>query len=89
MEHDHRRHEPGTVAGRHGPSAHIRNRHRRKTGSAQIVSLALRAKHQNNTDFAQNGWFVGSRRGAIRTSSCVFSSKAANTENWRRVWRPR
>jgi penicillin-binding protein 2 len=30
-----------------------------KTGSAQIVSLALRAKHQNNTDFAQNGWFVG------------------------------
>ena len=30
-----------------------------KTGSAQIVSLALRAKHQNNQDFAQNGWFVG------------------------------
>ncbi len=30
-----------------------------KTGSAQIVSLALRAKHQNNEDFAQNGWFVG------------------------------
>jgi penicillin-binding protein 2 len=23
------------------------------------VSLALRAKHQNNQDFAQNGWFVG------------------------------
>src|SRR5450755_2748265 len=30
-----------------------------KTGSAQVVSLALRAKHQNNQDFAQNGWFVG------------------------------
>ena len=30
-----------------------------KTGSAQIVSLAMRAKHQNNQDFAQNGWFVG------------------------------
>src|SRR5216683_2022368 len=29
------------------------------TGSAQIVSLAMRAKHQNNQDFAQNGWFVG------------------------------
>jgi len=30
-----------------------------KTGSAQIVSLELRAKHQNDKDFAQNGWFVG------------------------------
>jgi penicillin-binding protein 2 len=30
-----------------------------KTGSAQIVSLDLRAKHQTNEDFAQNGWFVG------------------------------
>src|SRR5271157_3102237 len=30
-----------------------------KTGSAQIVSLALRAKHQKDEDFAQNGWFVG------------------------------
>ncbi len=30
-----------------------------KTGSAQIVSLATRAKHSNNEDFAQNGWFVG------------------------------
>src|SRR6202048_4857674 len=29
------------------------------TRSAQIVSLALRAQHQNNEDFAQNGWFVG------------------------------
>jgi len=30
-----------------------------KTGSAQIVSLELRAKHKNDEDFAQNGWFVG------------------------------
>jgi penicillin-binding protein 2 len=30
-----------------------------KTGSAQVVSLATRAKHQNNADLAQNGWFVG------------------------------
>ncbi len=30
-----------------------------KTGSAQVVSLALRAKYKNSEDFAQNGWFVG------------------------------
>jgi len=30
-----------------------------KTGSAQVVSLATRAKHQNDEDLAQNGWFVG------------------------------
>ena len=30
-----------------------------KTGSAQVVSLALRAKHKNDVDYAQNGWFVG------------------------------
>jgi penicillin-binding protein 2 len=42
------------------PSAHIAGIDiAGKTGSAQIVSLALRAKHQNNADFAQNGWFVG------------------------------
>jgi penicillin-binding protein 2 len=42
------------------PSAHVAGVDiAGKTGSAQIVSLALRAKHQNNTDFAQNGWFVG------------------------------
>jgi penicillin-binding protein 2 len=42
------------------PSAHIQGIDiAGKTGSAQIVSLALRAKHQNNEDFAQNGWFVG------------------------------
>ena len=42
------------------PSAHIAGIDiAGKTGSAQIVSLALRAKHQNDEDFAQNGWFVG------------------------------
>jgi penicillin-binding protein 2 len=42
------------------PSAHIAGMDiAGKTGSAQIVSLALRAKHQNNQDFNQNGWFVG------------------------------
>ena len=42
------------------PSAHIAGVDiAGKTGSAQIVSLALRAKHQNNQDFNQNGWFVG------------------------------
>jgi penicillin-binding protein 2 len=30
-----------------------------KTGSAQIVSLATRARFKNSTDLAQNGWFVG------------------------------
>jgi len=30
-----------------------------KTGSAQVVSLALRAKYKNSEEFAQNGWFVG------------------------------
>lgn len=30
-----------------------------KTGSAQVVSLNLRAKVKNSSDFAQNGWFVG------------------------------
>ncbi|HEY1659661.1 MAG TPA: penicillin-binding protein 2 [Candidatus Sulfotelmatobacter sp.] len=30
-----------------------------KTGSAQVVSLALRAKVKNEEEFAQNGWFVG------------------------------
>jgi penicillin-binding protein 2 len=30
-----------------------------KTGSAQVVSLALRAKHENDESLAQNGWFVG------------------------------
>ena len=30
-----------------------------KTGSAQVVSLALRAKVKDASEFAQNGWFVG------------------------------
>jgi penicillin-binding protein 2 len=42
------------------PSAHIQGIDiAGKTGSAQVVSLATRAKHQNNEDLAQNGWFVG------------------------------
>ena len=45
----------GTAPSAHVPGIDIAG----KTGSAQIVSLALRAKHQNNSEFAQNGWFVG------------------------------
>jgi penicillin-binding protein 2 len=42
------------------PSAHIEGVDiAGKTGSAQVVSLALRAKHKNDEDYAQNGWFVG------------------------------
>jgi penicillin-binding protein 2 len=45
----------GTAPSAHIPGIDIAG----KTGSAQIVSLATRAKHQNNEDFNQNGWFVG------------------------------
>ncbi|MFI5118627.1 MAG: penicillin-binding protein 2, partial [Terriglobales bacterium] len=45
----------GTAPSAHIPGMDIAG----KTGSAQIVSLALRAKHKNSEDFAQNGWFVG------------------------------
>jgi len=45
----------GTAPSAHVPGIDIAG----KTGSAQIVSLALRAKHQNSAEFAQNGWFVG------------------------------
>jgi penicillin-binding protein 2 len=45
----------GTAPSAHIPGIDIAG----KTGSAQIVSLALRAKHGNSQDFAQNGWFVG------------------------------
>ncbi|MGB8010522.1 MAG: penicillin-binding protein 2 [Terriglobales bacterium] len=45
----------GTAPSAHIPGIDIAG----KTGSAQIVSLALRAKHQNDKDFNQNGWFVG------------------------------
>jgi len=45
----------GTAPSAHIPGIDIAG----KTGSAQVVSLALRAKHANNEEFAQNGWFVG------------------------------
>jgi penicillin-binding protein 2 len=48
--------EPGGTA----PSAHLVGIDLAgKTGSAQTVSLAFRAKHANNEAFAQNGWFLG------------------------------
>jgi penicillin-binding protein 2 len=45
----------GTAPSAHIPGIDIAG----KTGSAQIVSLATRAKHQNNAALNQNGWFVG------------------------------
>jgi penicillin-binding protein 2 len=45
----------GTAPSAHIPGIDIAG----KTGSAQIVSLATRAKHQNSEALAQNGWFVG------------------------------
>jgi penicillin-binding protein 2 len=45
----------GTAPSAHIPGIDIAG----KTGSAQVVSLALRAKARNDEDFAQNGWFVG------------------------------
>jgi penicillin-binding protein 2 len=45
----------GTAPSAHIPGIDIAG----KTGSAQIVSLENRAKHQGNDEFAQNGWFVG------------------------------
>ena len=45
----------GTAPSAHIPGIDIAG----KTGSAQVVSLALRAKHDNSEEFAQNGWFVG------------------------------
>jgi penicillin-binding protein 2 len=42
------------------PSAHISGIDiAGKTGSAQIVSLATRARFKNSEELAQNGWFVG------------------------------
>src|SRR5579872_6152417 len=42
------------------PSAHVAGIDiAGKTGSAQIVSLATRARFKNSEDLAQNGWFVG------------------------------
>jgi len=45
----------GTAPSAHVPVVDIAG----KTGSAQIVSLAVRALHQNNEALNQNGWFVG------------------------------
>src|SRR2546425_4706206 len=45
----------GTAPSAHIPGIDIAG----KTGSAQVVSLATRAKHQNNEALNQNGWFVG------------------------------
>jgi len=45
----------GTAPSAHVPGIDIAG----KTGSAQIVSLENRAKHKDNADLAQNGWFVG------------------------------
>src|SRR5271157_440644 len=47
----------GTAPSAHIPGIDIAG----KTGSAQVVSLALRAKHTNSGESAQNGWFVGFR----------------------------
>ncbi|HEY3618701.1 MAG TPA: penicillin-binding protein 2 [Candidatus Sulfotelmatobacter sp.] len=42
------------------PSAHVAGIDiAGKTGSAQIVSLATRARFKNSEELAQNGWFVG------------------------------
>ena len=45
----------GTAQSAHIPGIDIAG----KTGSAQIVSLATRAKFKNSEALAQNGWFVG------------------------------
>jgi len=45
----------GTAFSAHIPGIDIAG----KTGSAQVVSLENRAKHKDNADLAQNGWFVG------------------------------
>src|ERR1700723_3379635 len=45
----------GTAPSAHVPGVDIAG----KTGSAQIVSLATRARFKNSEELAQNGWFVG------------------------------
>ena len=60
MERHHRRDGASAAARGTAPSAHIPGIDiAGKTGSAQIVSLATRAKFKNAEDLAQNGWFVG------------------------------
>jgi len=73
----------GTAPSAHIPGIDIAG----KTGSAQIVSLATRAKFKNAADLAQNGWFVGFTPREIRTSLSASCLKEASTENWRRAWR--
>jgi penicillin-binding protein 2 len=60
----------GTAPSAHIPGIDIAG----KTGSAQIVSLALRAKHANSEEFAQNGWFAGftPRRNPEIMVVCLF-----------------
>jgi penicillin-binding protein 2 len=45
----------GTAPSAHVPGIDIAG----KTGSAQVVSLKVRALHANNSALNQNGWFVG------------------------------
>ena len=45
----------GTAPSAHVPGIDIAG----KTGSAQVVSLKVRAQHANNYALNQNGWFVG------------------------------
>jgi penicillin-binding protein 2 len=45
----------GTAPSAHIPGIDIAG----KTGSAQVVSLATRAKYKSDAQLAQNGWFVG------------------------------
>jgi penicillin-binding protein 2 len=45
----------GTAQSAHIPGIDIAG----KTGSAQVVSLATRARFKNSEELAQNGWFVG------------------------------
>jgi penicillin-binding protein 2 len=45
----------GTAPSAHVPGVDIAG----KTGSAQVVSLKVRALHANNSALNQNGWFVG------------------------------
>jgi penicillin-binding protein 2 len=60
----------GTAPSAHIPGVEIAG----KTGSAQTVSLATRAKHENNKEFAQNGWFVGftPRKNPEIVLACLF-----------------
>jgi penicillin-binding protein 2 len=60
----------GTAPSAHIPGVEIAG----KTGSAQTVSLATRAKHANNSEFAQNGWFVGftPRKNPEIIIACLF-----------------